>query len=126
MKKLEEKTNIIFVVLLIMSMGFGFSTFKIVQSKTATNYKHSKNCYVDHYLELDCFDSCSGVQVHAPSHHHHNNPYEVNMVAAFDALLTHPLKIVALKHPITIIPASQTSLFFMPFLKQVFRPPFLG
>ncbi len=123
MKTIKEKLNTVFVLMLIVSICFGFSAFKVMQSKTTTNYSHSKNCQKEHYLELDCFDSCNGKQIHAHSHQQHNAPVEVVIISAFDALIMQPIEIVPAKQTISQIPETIDNLFFTSFLKYVFRPP---
>ena len=120
---LKEKLKIFFIVLLSLSLCIGFSTFKIMQLATAMHYSHSKNCDQDHYLQLDCFDTCNGDQVHAHSNHQKNAPIEVVVVSVFDALIIQPLKIISMKQTVTEIPVTVVKLFSTSFYKSVFRPP---
>lgn len=120
---LKEKLKIIFVTMLSLSVCIGFSTFKIIQSVTAMHYSHSKNCEKDHYLQLDCFDSCNGDQIHAHSNHQKNTPVEVVVVSIFDALIIQLLKIVPMQQTVIHLSVKVYNLFLTPLLKGVFRPP---
>lgn len=120
---LKEKLEYIFVTMLSLSICFGFSAFKIMQADTALNYVHSKECQKEHYLELDCFDSCNGTQIHAHSQHQHNVPVETNIVSAFDALIVQSLKIVRFNKQVIQMPVAKINNYRSSFPKGIFRPP---
>lgn len=113
---------LIIFAMLSLRLCFGFSAFKIMQADTATNYVHSKECQKVHYLELDCFDSCYGTQIHAHSQHKHNVPVETNIVSAYDALIVQPLKIVRFNHQVIQMPVVRINNYRSSFPKGIFRP----
>ncbi len=113
----------LFVTILISSIGFGFTAFKSMQHAAATNYVHSTTCYIDHYLELDCFDGCNGTQVNAASQHKHNTPLEKIIVTAFDAVTVVPLRVKCTAFIVVHCLIANSATYPDPFLNSAGKPP---
>ena len=115
-----------FAILLIVSICFGFTGFKVIQKSEAKNYVHSINCQLDHYLQLDCFDSCNGKQVNSHSQQNHNIPVEKTISNSFEALTVEPFQVICFSSINIQIQVDEILIFCNPFFQYLFRPPLKG
>ena len=115
-----------YAVLLIVSLCFGFTGFKVIQKTEQKNYVHSISCQVDHCLQLDCFDSCNGKQVNSPSQQQHNIPVEKSISNSFEALTVEPIQVICFTSVNIQNHVDEVLFYCNPFFHYLFRPPLKG
>lgn len=113
----------VIAMFLIGCICFGFTGFKVIQFNEVKNYVHSKTCQADHYLQLDCFDSCNGKQVNCQSHQKNNVPSEKTLINSFDSITEKPLEIICFASFNCEIQIVEILVYNNPFSIELFKPP---